>query len=183
MACLSAGDKRRISHCIPTGRRMAALRASRAAADPDVPSPLAVTALPGTSVAVAAVRRTGRDGRWHRRALFQPSATACRSTARTSASPTTIPLLADEGRTVYKAYGMRVGSLRQIYSPEVIAKYARLIRGGMKMQHEDRRGHPPTRRRRDRRPGWPHHPRPLLEEPGRPPKCRIAGDCPSRRKE
>jgi hypothetical protein len=48
--------------------------------------------------------------------------------------PDTIPLLADEGRTVYKAYGMRIGSLRQIYSPEVIAKYARLIRGGMKMR-------------------------------------------------
>jgi peroxiredoxin len=48
--------------------------------------------------------------------------------------PDTIPLLADEGRTVYKAYGMRIGSLRQIYSPEVIAKYARLIRGGMKMK-------------------------------------------------
>ncbi len=48
--------------------------------------------------------------------------------------PDSIPLLADEGRTVYKAYGMRVGSLREIYSPQVIAKYARLIRGGMKMQ-------------------------------------------------
>ncbi len=48
--------------------------------------------------------------------------------------PDEIPLLADEGRTVYKAYGMRVGSLREIYSPQVIAKYARLIRGGMKMQ-------------------------------------------------
>src|SRR5437868_5754516 len=48
--------------------------------------------------------------------------------------PDTIPLLADEGRTVYKAYGMRVGSLREIYSPEVIAKYARLIRGGWKLQ-------------------------------------------------
>jgi len=48
--------------------------------------------------------------------------------------PDDIPLLADEGRTVYKAYGMRVGSLREIYSPQVIAKYARLIRGGMKMQ-------------------------------------------------
>jgi len=48
--------------------------------------------------------------------------------------PDTISLLADEGRTVYKAYGMRVGSLREIYSPEVIAKYARLIRGGMKMK-------------------------------------------------
>ena len=48
--------------------------------------------------------------------------------------PDAIPLLADEGRVVYKAYGMRVGSLRQIYSPKVIAKYARLIRGGMKMQ-------------------------------------------------
>jgi hypothetical protein len=48
--------------------------------------------------------------------------------------PDTIPLLADEGRTVYKAYGMRIGSLRQIYSPDVIAKYARLIRGGMKMR-------------------------------------------------
>lgn len=50
------------------------------------------------------------------------------------AIPDSIPLLADEGRTVYKAYGMRVGSLREIYSPEVIAKYARLIRGGMKMR-------------------------------------------------
>ncbi len=48
--------------------------------------------------------------------------------------PDNIPLLADEGRTIYKAYGMRVGSLREIYSPEVIAKYARLIRGGMKMK-------------------------------------------------
>ena len=48
--------------------------------------------------------------------------------------PDDIPLLADEGRTVYKAYGMRIGSLREIYSPEVIAKYARLIRGGMKMK-------------------------------------------------
>ena len=48
--------------------------------------------------------------------------------------PDDIALLADEGRTVYKAYGMRVGSLREIYSPQVIAKYARLIRGGMKMQ-------------------------------------------------
>lgn len=50
------------------------------------------------------------------------------------AIPDTIPLLADEGRAVYRAYGMRVGSLREIYSPEVIAKYARLIRGGMKMK-------------------------------------------------
>jgi hypothetical protein len=50
------------------------------------------------------------------------------------AIPDTIPLLADEGRTVYTAYGMRIGSLREIYSPEVIAKYARLIRGGMKMK-------------------------------------------------
>jgi len=48
--------------------------------------------------------------------------------------PDEIPLLADEGRTVYRAYGMRVGSLREIYSLQVIAKYARLIRGGMKMQ-------------------------------------------------
>jgi len=48
--------------------------------------------------------------------------------------PDDIPLLADEGRTVYKVYGMRVGSLREIYSPQVIAKYARLIRGGMKMR-------------------------------------------------
>lgn len=48
--------------------------------------------------------------------------------------PDAIPLLADEGRAVYRAYGMRVGSLRQVYSPEVIAKYARLIRGGMKMR-------------------------------------------------
>jgi len=48
--------------------------------------------------------------------------------------PDSISLLADEGRTVYRAYGMRVGSLREIYSPQVIAKYARLIRGGMKMQ-------------------------------------------------
>ena len=48
--------------------------------------------------------------------------------------PDDLPLLADEGRAVYKAYGMRVGSLREIYSPQVIAKYARLIRGGMKMQ-------------------------------------------------
>lgn len=48
--------------------------------------------------------------------------------------PDGIPLLADEGRTVYKAYGMRVGSLREIYSPQVIAKYARLIQGGMKMR-------------------------------------------------
>jgi hypothetical protein len=48
--------------------------------------------------------------------------------------PDTIPLLADEGRTVYKAYGMRIGALREIYSPQVIAKYARLIRGGMKMR-------------------------------------------------
>ena len=48
--------------------------------------------------------------------------------------PDEIPLLADEGRTVYKVYGMRVGSLREIYSPQVIAKYARLIRSGMKMR-------------------------------------------------
>ena len=43
-------------------------------------------------------------------------------------------MLADEGRTVYTAYGMRVGTLRQIYAPDVLAKYARLIKGGMKMQ-------------------------------------------------
>jgi hypothetical protein len=48
--------------------------------------------------------------------------------------PPEIPLLADEGRTVYKAYGMRVGTLRQIYAPEVLAKYARLIRSGMKLR-------------------------------------------------
>ncbi|MCA1724507.1 MAG: hypothetical protein LC748_09730 [Thermomicrobia bacterium] len=48
--------------------------------------------------------------------------------------PDSIPLLADEGRTVYQSYGMRVGTLREIYSPQVIAKYARLIQGGMKMR-------------------------------------------------
>jgi hypothetical protein len=48
--------------------------------------------------------------------------------------PASIPLLADEGRTVYTAYGMRVGTLRQIYAPEVLAKYARLMQSGMKMR-------------------------------------------------
>ena len=48
--------------------------------------------------------------------------------------PANIPLLADEGRTVYTAYGMRVGTLREIYSPEVIAKYARLVRSGWKLR-------------------------------------------------
>ncbi len=48
--------------------------------------------------------------------------------------PPDIPLLADEGRTVYKAYGMRVGTLRQIYAPDVLAKYARLIKSGMKLR-------------------------------------------------
>ena len=48
--------------------------------------------------------------------------------------PESVPLLADEGRTVYKAYGMRVGALHEIYSPQVIAKYARLIGSGMKMR-------------------------------------------------
>jgi hypothetical protein len=48
--------------------------------------------------------------------------------------PPSIPLLADEGRSVYNAYGMRVGTLRQIYAPEVLAKYARLIKSGMKLR-------------------------------------------------
>ncbi len=48
--------------------------------------------------------------------------------------PDDIPLLADEGRAVYQAYGMRVGSLREIYSPEVLKKYFDLIRGGRKMR-------------------------------------------------
>lgn len=48
--------------------------------------------------------------------------------------PSEIPLLADEGRTVYQAYGMRVGTLRQVYAPEVLAKYARLIKSGMKLR-------------------------------------------------
>lgn len=48
--------------------------------------------------------------------------------------PDTIPLLADEGRTVYKAYGMRVGSLREIYSPDVLKKYFDLIRSGRKLR-------------------------------------------------
>lgn len=48
--------------------------------------------------------------------------------------PDTIPLLADEERTVYKAYGMRVGSLREIYAPEVLKKYYDLIRGGRKLR-------------------------------------------------
>jgi hypothetical protein len=48
--------------------------------------------------------------------------------------PPEIPLLADEGRTVYKAYGMRVGTLRQIYAPDVLAKYARLMKSGMKLR-------------------------------------------------
>lgn len=50
------------------------------------------------------------------------------------AIPDSIPLLADEGRAVYQAYGMRVGSLRQIYSPEVLKKYFDLIRGGRKLR-------------------------------------------------
>lgn len=48
--------------------------------------------------------------------------------------PDPIPLLVDEGRTVYTAYGMRIGSLREIYSPETIGKYAELIRKGMKLR-------------------------------------------------
>lgn len=48
--------------------------------------------------------------------------------------PDAIPLLADEGRAVYGAYGMRVGSLREIYSPEVLKKYFDLIRGGRKLR-------------------------------------------------
>jgi hypothetical protein len=48
--------------------------------------------------------------------------------------PPDIPLLADEGRTAYKAYGMRVGTLRQVYAPEVLAKYARLIKSGMNLR-------------------------------------------------
>jgi len=48
--------------------------------------------------------------------------------------PDDMPLLADEGRAVYKAYGMRVGSLREIYSPEVLKKYYDLIRGGRKLR-------------------------------------------------
>ncbi len=48
--------------------------------------------------------------------------------------PDAIPLLADEERTVYKAYGMRVGSLREIYAPEVLKKYYDLIRGGRKLR-------------------------------------------------
>lgn len=48
--------------------------------------------------------------------------------------PDAIPLLADESRTVYKAYGMRVGSLREIYSPDVLRKYVALIRGGRKLR-------------------------------------------------
>jgi len=48
--------------------------------------------------------------------------------------PARIPLLADEGRAVYKAYGMRVGSLRDIYGPDTLKKYAELIRKGMKMR-------------------------------------------------
>jgi len=50
------------------------------------------------------------------------------------AVPASIPLLADEGRAVYKAYGMRVGSIRDIYGPDTIRKYAELIRKGMKMR-------------------------------------------------
>ena len=50
------------------------------------------------------------------------------------AVPTPIPLLADEERAVYKAYGMRVGSIRDIYGPDTIRKYAELIRKGMKMR-------------------------------------------------
>jgi hypothetical protein len=48
--------------------------------------------------------------------------------------PDRIPLLADEGRTVYKAYGMRIGSLREIYAPEVLKKYYDLIRAGRKLR-------------------------------------------------
>ena len=50
------------------------------------------------------------------------------------AIPDTIPLLADEGRAVYQAYGMRVGSLRQVYAPQVLKKYATLIRGGWQLR-------------------------------------------------
>ncbi len=48
--------------------------------------------------------------------------------------PDRIPLLADEGRIVYRQYGMRIGTLRDIYSLDTIKKYAELIRGGRKMQ-------------------------------------------------
>lgn len=48
--------------------------------------------------------------------------------------PDSIPLLADESRSVYTAYGMRVGSLRQIYAPEVLKKYFDLIRAGRKLR-------------------------------------------------
>ncbi len=53
---------------------------------------------------------------------------------RTSRYPHRFPLLADEGRAVYKAYGMRIGSLRDIYGPDTLKKYAELIRKGMKMR-------------------------------------------------
>lgn len=48
--------------------------------------------------------------------------------------PAAIPLLADEGRAVYQAYGMRVGSLREIYRPEVLKKYVDLLRSGRKLR-------------------------------------------------
>lgn len=48
--------------------------------------------------------------------------------------PDRIPLLADEGRSVYTAYGMRIGSLREIYAPEVLKKYYDLIRAGRKLR-------------------------------------------------
>jgi len=50
------------------------------------------------------------------------------------AVPASIPLLADEERAAYKAYGMHVGSIRDIYGPDTIRKYAELIRKGMKMR-------------------------------------------------
>jgi len=38
--------------------------------------------------------------------------------------PDTLPLLADEGRDAYRAYGMRVGSMMDIYGPDTLRKYA-----------------------------------------------------------
>lgn len=38
--------------------------------------------------------------------------------------PETVPLLADEGRDVYRTYGMRVGSMADIYGPDTLKQYA-----------------------------------------------------------
>jgi hypothetical protein len=44
------------------------------------------------------------------------------------------PVLADEDRSVYRAYGFGRASLLRVWSPSVLAEYGRLLRAGRRLR-------------------------------------------------